>query len=293
MSSARNNRRRRKSRGRFGPLFKLLCVLTVVVAVTMGATVFFQVETVAVSGNSRYTQEEVAAASGIQTGDNLFHMNKNQVARQIRETLPYIGEVSIQRSLPSTIVISVTEWDAVARVEPPEEGRQTAAESGSGDSSAGDSSGAEDASAQEQAPEVAAEPWLISVGGKLLEPAYPGGNTLSVTGLTSLMPRAGTPLAVPQEEQPKLDALLSLLSALEKAEMLSQVSAVQLGNTRITLRYLDRFDVKLPLNGDFSYQLRVLTAAVADLNSRIGESCTGTLDLSQDQEGAQAVYSPE
>ena len=48
MASARNNRRRRRGRGRLGPLFKLLCVLAVVVALTMGATVFFQVETVVV-----------------------------------------------------------------------------------------------------------------------------------------------------------------------------------------------------------------------------------------------------
>ena len=49
----------RKNRGRFGPLFKLLCAPAVVIALTIGATVFFQVETIAVTGNSRYTQQEV------------------------------------------------------------------------------------------------------------------------------------------------------------------------------------------------------------------------------------------
>ena len=89
MAAARNNRRRsRRGRGRFGPLFKLLCAAALVLALTVGATVFFRVETVVVSGNSRYTQEEVVAASGIETGDNLFQMNKYQVAQHIRETLP-------------------------------------------------------------------------------------------------------------------------------------------------------------------------------------------------------------
>ena len=41
------SRTRRRNRGRFGPLFKLLCIIAVVVALTAGATVFFRVETVA------------------------------------------------------------------------------------------------------------------------------------------------------------------------------------------------------------------------------------------------------
>lgn len=85
----------------------------------MGATVFFQVETVAVTGNSRYSQEEIIQATGIQTGDNLFRMNKFQIAHQVLQGLPYVEEITIRRSLPSTIVITVKEWDAVARIEAP------------------------------------------------------------------------------------------------------------------------------------------------------------------------------
>lgn len=70
MASPRNKRKRKRGKGRLGPLFKLLCAGAVAVALTMGATVFFQVETVAVTGNSRYSQEEIIKATGIQTGDN-------------------------------------------------------------------------------------------------------------------------------------------------------------------------------------------------------------------------------
>ena len=65
------SRTRRRNRGRFGPLFKLLCVIAVIVALTVGATVFFRVEQVTVTGNQRYTEEEIIAASGIQLGSNL------------------------------------------------------------------------------------------------------------------------------------------------------------------------------------------------------------------------------
>ena len=47
MASPRNKRKRKRGKGRLGPLFKLLCAGAVAVALTMGATVFFQVETVA------------------------------------------------------------------------------------------------------------------------------------------------------------------------------------------------------------------------------------------------------
>lgn len=119
MASPRNKRKRKRGKGRLGPLFKLLCAGAVAVALTMGATVFFQVETVAVTGNSRYSQEEIIQATGIQTGDNLFRMNKFQIAHQVLQGLPYVEEITIRRSLPSTIVITVKEWDAVARIEAP------------------------------------------------------------------------------------------------------------------------------------------------------------------------------
>lgn len=280
MASARNNRRRRRGRGRLGPLFKLLCILAVVVALTMGATVFFQVETVTVSGNSRYTEDEVVQATGIQVGDNLFHMNKYQIADQVLRKLPYTKELNIRRSLPSTIVITVTEWDAVARVTAPPAGTVvTLPEEDAGDSSA-----------QENPPEVATDDWLISVGGKLLETASADSTAITVSGITPIMPRAGTILALPQEEQPKLDALLALLGQLETLEMMDRVSSIQLESTHVLVRYLERFDVKIPLNADFNYKLRLLDAAVVEVEKKLGGQTTGTFDLTQ--EGYNALYSP-
>ena len=280
MAAARNNRRNRRGRGRFGPLFKLLCLLAVVLALTVGATVFFRVEAVVVLGNVRYTQEEVIRAAGIQLGDNLFYMNKNQVAGQVRQQLPYVGELTIRRSLPSTIVITVSEWDAVARIEVPDPAALPDLEEEQAESSA-----------EGSALEPAGEPWLINIGGKLLEPAPEEHGAISVTGITPLNPGAGTMLRLPGEEQDKHTALLALLAALDKKGMLEQVSWVELGSTRVRLRYLDRFTVKMTLNGDFDYLLRAMSDAVTDLNSRVGPDCTGSLDLTQKK--YQVVYSPD
>ena len=209
-----------------------ICLTALVLALTVGATVFFRVETVVVSGNSRYTQEEVVAASGIETGDNLFHMNKYQVAQHIRETLPYVGEVSIQRSLPSTITIQVKEWQAAARVEPPADGgasylEELQAQAAEGD--AGDGFAAASSGGAEERPEVAGEAWLISVSGKLLEPAPADSTALSVTGLTALMPRAGSMLAVPTQQAAQKEGLLGLLAELEaQVKAGQQISLVDL-----------------------------------------------------------------
>ena len=308
------SRKRRRNRGRLGPLFKVLCLLALVVALTAGATVFFRVEQVVVTGNSRYTQEEIVEVTGIQQGDNLYGWNKFAIAQRLRETLPYIGEVSIRRALPNTVIITVVEWDAVARVEPPtaqellelrgeleEELGDTAGGSGdassgedtSADSSSGDTSSAassEDAGVTDMSA-VAQQPWLISVKGKLLEQATGDGSAISVTGLAALMPQAGTPLAVPQSQQTKLDALLSLLEAMEKAGMTGDFSSIALGSTQMELRYLDRFTVKLDMGADFPYELQVISTVRQDIEQKHGAQASGTMDLTQ--EDYQVVYSPD
>lgn len=241
MSSARNNRRRRKNKGRFGLLFKLLSVAAVLVALTVGATVFFQVEEVVVSGNARYTPQEVVEASGIQKGDNLFRLNKNAIARTVRESLPYVESLTIRLMLPDGVAITVNEWDAVAVVR---------GEEGS---------------------------WLISVGGKLLEQVETA-DAIEVSGLVPLLPKAGTMLSVGEGESGRLTALLALLAQLEEVGAMDKVSTIDLTmGTQMVLRYDGRFDVILPMNADFRHKLRALQAAVATLESYE----TGTIDLTQ------------
>ncbi len=297
------SRKRRRSRGRLGPLFKLLCLLALVVALTAGATVFFRVEQVVVTGNSRYTQEEIVEVTGIEQGDNLYGWNKFAIAQRLRQTLPYIGEVTIRRALPSTILITVVEWDAVARVEPPtaqellaiqgELGEEEPAkEDGEEDTSAGDTSEtAAEGGGVTEVSAVAQQPWLISVKGKLLEQAAGSGSAISVTGLAALVPQAGTALAVPQSQQTKLDALLSLLGEMEQKGMIQDFSSIALGSTQMELRYLDRFTVKMDLGADFAYELQVISTVREDLEKKHGPQVSGTMDLTQ--EDYQVVFSPD
>ena len=75
MARRRHSNRRRR-RGNFGFLYKLLSVLVICAAVVMALTLFFRVDTIEVTGTERYTEKDVIEASGIQLGDNLFLLNK-------------------------------------------------------------------------------------------------------------------------------------------------------------------------------------------------------------------------
>lgn len=279
--SRRNSRSRtsRRNRGRFGPLFKLLCVLAVVVALTGGATVFFRVETVEVTGNQRYTREEIVAASGIQAGDNLYALNKVSIDRKIRTQLPYVGELSINRSLPSTIRIAVTEWEAVAQVAVPTPEQAAAAQEELAE-------GKKDA----KPAALAQEPWLISVKGKLLEQAPENSTAIAVAGLTAVAPQAGEMLKVPEGEATRLDALTGLLGAIENADLFDEISDIRLETTRLVLRYAGRFDVKMKLNADFGYNIRLMRAVREQMEEKYGPEAAGTIDLTQEKH--EAVYSP-
>ena len=267
------SRTRRRNRGRFGPLFKLLCVVGVILALTVGATVFFRVEQVTVSGNQRYTQEEIIAASGIQLGDNLYSLNKVRIDQNIRTTLPYIGDLTINRALPSTIQITVTEWEAVAQVAAPGVEQVAAYQEEAG----------------EKAVTTAQEPWLISVKGKLLEPAPPDSAAIAVTGLIPLSPQAGSMMEVPEGEHTRLAALTALLEALGEAGMQSQVSDIRLEATQLMVRYAGRFDVKMKLHADFNYNIRLTQAIQLQIESEYTPQAAGSIDLTQEY---GAVYSP-
>ena len=107
MAGRKRNRRRR--RGSFAGLYKLICVVLIFGAILAAMAVFFKTEQVEITGNVRYTAAEVIESSGVETGDNLFFLNKYQVAGRIGDALPYVESVSINRRLPSGLHIHITE----------------------------------------------------------------------------------------------------------------------------------------------------------------------------------------
>lgn len=288
MASARKSRRRKRRKGRLGLLLKLMCASAVVVALTIGATVFFRVEEIIVAGNSRYTQEEIIAITGIQQGDNLYRINKTVISNELRQSLPYIEGVNIRRNLPNAIVITVNECDAAASIAVPPPLPQKPAPDPDGE---GEEEKEETPEEEKPAPKAATEPWLVSASGKLLEPAPADSKAIVVSGITPLDPVEGTMLKLPEEEEYKRTALVGILSALREQQRTERVSAIALQPTWMELRYDGRFTVRIPLNADFAYKLNVLEEVVKGTEKKHGPEAGGTIDLTR--KDFDAVYSPE
>ncbi len=69
-----------------------------------------QVETV---GASRYSSVSVAEAAGIQGTSRIFDFTEQEIANRVTLSCPYIRSVKLERQLPSTVMLTVEEDEAV------------------------------------------------------------------------------------------------------------------------------------------------------------------------------------
>lgn len=223
---------RRRRRGSLGPFLRVLSVLLMAVAIVAALTLFFKVDQIVVSGNSRYTEAEILAATGVEQGDNLILLDKYGIASRVYTDLPYITDVRINPKLPDVLLVEVTETKAVAALE------------GSGGW------------------------WLISTEGKLLEAVDSAAaqDYLMIQGAEAQDPEVSGTLSLGEESHLSTQRLLELLDALEEREMLTRTDSVDAGDgDHLELHYDGRFQVELHYDADFDFKLNCLAAAVAEL----------------------------
>lgn len=230
---ARKRKRHRRRRGSLGPLMRVMSLVLAAVAIVMALTLFFKVGSVEVTGNSRYTVEEITAVTGVELGDNLILLDRYHVAQQLYTQLPYITDVQINPRLPDTLVVEVTETQAAVAIR------------GGGSW------------------------WFASSGGKLLEAVddtaaqdYP-----RVEGAELVEPAAGGRLLLNDEETPlSTQRLLELVNAMETRGMLSKLDSIDLTDSdKLLLHYDGRFQVELYYDADLDFKLDCLLATVAQL----------------------------
>lgn len=241
----RNRYNRRRRRGSFSFLYKLLAFVLICTAIALALTLFFRLRTMEVSGNQRYTREEILQASGLQEGDNLFLLNKYDAAARIRVALPYIESVQFRRKLPDGLSIAVTECTDPAAV-------------------------VQDGKA-----------FLLCDNGTIVDAVAVSGTEgrTEVKGLTLLDPTVGAAAQTAEEQSGTLASLLTLLTAMAQREMGGDVSLIDLSDPgQITLRYLERFDVCFPWDADYGYKLDYLAAVV----ERLEVNEVGTISMMQE-----------
>lgn len=234
-----SNNKKTKHSVVFLPLaFALVCAALIFV---LG--VFFQVRNIEVNGNTFYTDEEIAEASGVAEGDNLFFINRFSAASRVFAKLAYVEGVSIDRKLPSSLIINVTESEAIACVE---------TDNGI---------------------------WAIDRTCKLLSKVSTADASalVAVKGIVVSAPSQGEIISIGDESAVAyLSDMLKQISALGLRQSISYIDMSKTASPEFD--YLGRFTVVMGAYENVGYKFQLLLAAVSGLQSG---DC-GTLDLSID-----------
>ena len=247
MAKKRNNRRRRRGRGGFGPLLRLLSVVLTAVVIVVALTLFFKVDHITVSGNSRYTAEEIVAVCGVGQGDNLILLDKYQIARELYTQLPYITDVRVNRDFPDGLVVEVTETQAALAIE------------------------------------CGGAWWLVSQSGKIVDvtDSAAAQGYLLLRGMTARDAAVCASLTLSEEDFISAQRLLELISALSKRAMLEKTTSIDASNReKLVLAYDGRFDVEIRYDADFDFKLDCLQAVVGELEPNE----TGIIRMTMDDE---------
>lgn len=244
MARRRHSNRRHRRRGGSGFLYKLLSLFIICATIIAAMTLFFRVDEIVITGQERYTTDQIREATGVQLGDNLFLLNRPEVAKRITDQLPYVEETRINPKAPDTLFIEVKECGAPLAV-------------------------IQDGYA-----------WLVSPSGKIVEQlseADAEGYGV-IDGISLLAPAVGTRITLATEFTAQQTGLLNLMSAMHEQGMSDQVNAIHLGDLgTLKMEYAGRFDVLFHYDADFSMKIKAFKAILA--SGKIQDNMTGTFDM--------------
>lgn len=266
------------NRSRF--LLRLITVITVVLALTFGMSIFFKVDksAITVAGAQKYKPEEIIAASGIQDGENLLTLSEPGISGKIITQLPYVQKVRVGIKLPDTVNIEVQELDVAYAVE------------------ANDGTW-----------------WLMDAGGKLVDKI----NSAAAKKYTQILgvrlqgavlgqqaiadePEAQTqtdsteesqtlPTVVTVKGSDRLDAVLSVLHSLEENGVIGQIASIDVTNINsLQMWYGEQFLVSLGDTSRMDYKISCMKAAAGQME----DYESGELDVSFTIRPDEVVYTP-
>ncbi|MEE0204105.1 MAG: FtsQ-type POTRA domain-containing protein [Oscillospiraceae bacterium] len=236
-------RQKRKSRNvLYAPIAFVLICLSVILAMS----IFFRVNEIDVVGNQTYTAEEVIEASGVDTGDNLFFINKLSVGSRLITRLPHIQSATVDRKLPDKVTITVTESNSIAYV-------------ASGNAL-----------------------WMIDRNCKLMGKVNQSdtGHLIQISGVEPLAPAVGDEIVLGDDEAGKVSYLKEILTEIDVRGLTEQVTNLDISSVaNPTFLFQDRFTVKLGSRSETEQKFGILLSAVDQLSA--GDA--GTIDLSIDK----------
>lgn len=252
-----------KTFSKFRLLLGLVSVAAIVLALTLGMSIFFKVENIHVSGMQKYSAWDIREASGIQEGDNLMTLGKARVSGKIIAQLPYVDQVRIGIKLPDTVNIEITESEVIYTIQ------------------------ADDLSW-----------WIINSQGRVLEPttAFIAEHFTMIEGVYIAVPTVGqqaiaSDQATQETDETQLDetdttdvtaeptapmdtvsagerlaVALAIVQGLEMNGIVGEATSVNVADLyNLELWYDDRYQVLLGEGTQLEYKIRAMQQAAAQM----------------------------
>lgn len=233
----------------------MLSALTLVVlsiGVVLILVLFFKIDTIKITGDKVYADKEIVLQSGIETGDSLIRVKEQKINDILTKNLPYVGEITIEKKLPDTLIINISATREVV-----------AFQSGAGFI-------------------------LVDAHGKVLSEnaSMLRDNVAVVSGIKVMEASAGEVITFSDEKT--TDAFMSLLTAIKnsKIELLTDISLNKTGNWEI--RYDDRITIKIPSDGDIETNMK-RAVKILDTENERNPYTEGVIDLTM---GDNAYFKP-
>lgn len=252
---------------------RLLTVAAVVLALFVGFSLFFRVDTIVVSGNQKYNAWTVREVSGIDEGDSLLSFGKARACAKIAESLPYVKVVRIGIKLPGTVNIYIEEVDVVYSVQ-----------------------------------DEAHNWWLMTSEGKLVEKtsSNEAAKHTAIKGVVLSQPESGSmavavepdpdqtdeqgqPVIITVTNQERLQTALEIVGRLEVNGILGMTPSVDVSDMGdIQVWYGDRIKVLLGDAGQIKEKIDVMKGAL----EATGSHESGVLDITEIRENGQYPMTP-
>jgi len=213
---------------------------------------FFRVKEISVTGNSVYSDEEIIAAAGIETGDNIFSFRKKDVVSSITDSMPYVGDVVIKRELPSGISIEVAEKKAVMYTL------------------------------------INGDYYLLSDELTVLSATdkLSGVPSSAIKLVTGTVDRCLVGQTLTFMDTRTYDSVLEMYSVLKENEMDYYIREIDIKSRfDISMQYTDRFDVYIGDMDDFELKIPFLAKVIDELY----EEVKGSIDLSSYKEATVSL----
>ena len=229
------------------------CALAVAVCTAIGLVVslcfLFDLEQVEVSGLTLYSNDQVLAVGGVESGANLIRTDTKVIEKRLTDTLPYLKSVSVVKDYPHTIKISVVEETKCADVE------------------------------------LYGKYYVIARSGKIVETE----NTVHdvsvplVTGFELKEPELSGELT--SEDELKAKVLMQLLDAVESSGIKKITNIDITERTDIVVTYDDRIKLRLGSSMDLEYKLSCMKSVI---EQKLTSDFEGTLKYNNSKTGISA-----